>query len=99
MATARLLATTCREFEELLARPISRSALEDADETLPSAFRDLAQKDSAWEGLDEAEIATSAPLLLGPKGLLELSESGGSVNRAFRLKLLVGRSRRIALLE
>lgn len=35
----------------------------------------------------------------GPKGLLELSESGGSVNRAFRLKLLVGRSRRIALLE
>ena len=23
---------------------------QDADETLPSAFRDLAQKDSAWEG-------------------------------------------------
>eukprot|EP00435_Cladocopium_sp_Y103_P001608 s6470_g1.t1 len=50
MATARLLATTCREFEELLARPAGRSGLEDVDDALPSTFRELAQKDSAWEG-------------------------------------------------
>ncbi|CAJ1442909.1 unnamed protein product [Effrenium voratum] len=75
---ARVLATACRDLEELLSRPAGRAGTsEDADDTLPAAFRDLAQKDSAWEGLDEAEIAMSAPLLLGPHGLLELAESGG----------------------
>ncbi|CAK8999136.1 unnamed protein product [Durusdinium trenchii] len=76
---ARVLAAACRDFEELLARPAGRHA-EEAEDLLSAPFRELAQKDSAWEGLDEAEIATAAPLLLGPRGLLELTESAGNDN-------------------
>eukprot|EP00913_Durusdinium_trenchii_P010173 g9538.t2 len=40
-------------------------SVQEAEDLLSAPFRELAQKDSAWEGLDEAEIATAAPLLLG----------------------------------
>ena len=38
--------------------------------------QELAQKDSAWEGLDEAAVASVANLLLGYGGLTELVQRG-----------------------
>ncbi|CAE8682107.1 unnamed protein product, partial [Polarella glacialis] len=76
---SRALAAACRDLEELLRpRHAGAAAAEDsAEDILPEVLRELAHNEPAWEGLDEAELVTSGPLLLGSSGLLELVQAGG----------------------
>ncbi|CAE8588171.1 unnamed protein product, partial [Polarella glacialis] len=76
---SRALAAACRDLEELLRpRHAGAAAAEDsAEDVLPEVLRELAHNEPAWEGLDEAELVTSGPLLLGSNGLLELVQAGG----------------------
>lgn len=82
LAAAGGLRQTLINARDSFRKLVDGSQDEFAGMTLSETLRGLAQKESAWEYLDQTELAAVGPLLLSGEGLLELAQRQSHISDA-----------------